>query len=243
MFLRFALSFYVCLLTGLVHAHECGGGDVFEGLVSEGTFNQFSIVGHDHKFGLSHIIQSDPQESFQKIPANKKIRIETSVGTTDRYGRRLGVISFDGQSLQETLLSDGKALIAAQSIDPVCLQVLRAAEARGRRSRLGVWAEGLFPIKSNDLVKLTKHEGQFVVAEGRIRSVGNRESLIYLNFGKFWSEDFTVIAHKQGRQRFRGDLDALAARSGANVRVRGIIEISGGPMIRLLHESQIETSQ
>jgi len=67
---------------------------------------------------------------------------------------------------------------------------------------------------------------------------------IYVNFGRRWSEDFTVTILKRSERRFAAaglDVQRLAGR---RVRVRGWIEERGGaggsPWIEVAHPEQIE---
>ena len=61
-----------------------------------------------------------------------------------------------------------------------------------------------------------------------------------MNFGRRWSEDFTVTIAKRNERIVRGaglDLKALARRT---IRVRGWVEERGGPWIEVTRPEQIE---
>jgi hypothetical protein len=60
-------------------------------------------------------------------------------------------------------------------------------------------------------------QGRFALVEGRVLSVRESGATIYVNFGRRWTEDFTVT-----------------------ILVRGWIEERGGPWIEATRPEQIE---
>lgn len=86
---------------------------------------------------------------------------------------------------------------------------------------------------------LSSHLGRYVIFEGEVLSVGNRTRRTYLNFGRRWSQDVTVVIEARDRERF-GGADDLEALAGRRVRVRGFVEERGGPMVTARHKGQIE---
>ena len=63
---------------------------------------------------------------------------------------------------------------------------------------------------------------------------------IYVNFGRRWSEDFTVTILKRNERRFAAAGLELKKLAGRHVRVRGTVEERGGPWIEATHPEQIE---
>jgi hypothetical protein len=84
--------------------------------------------------------------------------------------------------------------------------------------------------------------GRFSVVEGRVLSVREAGNTIYVNFGRRWSEDFTVTIAKRLQPAFISGGVAPKSLSGQLVRVRGFIEERGGPWIEATHPAQFEVA-
>ena len=82
--------------------------------------------------------------------------------------------------------------------------------------------------------------GRFAIVEGKVVSVRESGGTIYVNFGRRWSEDFTVTISKRNERLFSetGLMPKLLA--GRRVRIRGVIEERGGPWIEAISPGQIE---
>ena len=75
-------------------------------------------------------------------------------------------------------------------------------------------------------------------------SVRTSGATIYVNFGRRWSEDFTVTILKRNERKFATAGFDLQRLAGRRVRVRGWIEQRGGapgsPWIEATYPEQIE---
>lgn len=168
---------------------------------------------------------------------------------TDRHGR---IVAFayagSGPSVQARLLSHGQARVAARtgigSRDSGCTSELFAAEAAARAAGLGVWAEPHYlPRKAGNPAEVLGERGRFAVVEGKVLSVRESGSVIYVNFGRRWSEDFTVTVPKRSERAFSAAGLELKKLAGRNVRIRGYIEERGGPWIEATRPEQIEIQE
>jgi hypothetical protein len=69
---------------------------------------------------------------------------------------------------------------------------------------------------------------------------------IYVNFGRRWSEDFTVTVLKRNERNFTAAGLDLKGLAGRRIRVRGFIEARGeterSPWIEADYPEQIETA-
>ncbi|ACL60739.1 hypothetical protein [Methylobacterium nodulans] len=128
------------------------------------------------------------------------------------------------------LLTAGLALVDAGESDRLCRPALLSVEAAARRERRGLWASES-PLPAEDAAGLAARAGRFVVAEGRVRSVGERRSRTYLNFAPFGEEGLTVTVSKRTwRILLERGLTAAALR-GRRVRARGFVELWRGPTL------------
>ncbi|MES0883830.1 hypothetical protein [Roseibium sp. SCP14] len=147
--------------------------------------------------------------------------------------------------LQAAELEAGVAVFAPDKASGPCADHLRQAETLARGEKSGIWARGKhLPVYSAaDLKELEASAGQYVIAHGRVVSLGKTRSTRYLNFGRYWKTDFTVTLKASDEAEF----DAALGRNGwriedlANktVEIRGVVQVRDGPLIVLRHPEQL----
>jgi endonuclease YncB( thermonuclease family) len=158
----------------------------------------------------------------------------------DRHGRRLGHL-YDtdaGQWIDAALVEAGHLRVVPTAATRACAARLLEAEARARQARRGIWSvDGLAVAATSDLAGRI---GDWVVAEGRVISVGRAGRRIWLNFGEDFRRDFAVVMDDKDLERFRAaGFDALAA-TGWTVRVRGAVVFQDGPRMMIEGPERIE---
>ena len=162
----------------------------------------------------------------------------------DRYGRVVALVTMDGQSVQQALLARGLARVSADIGDSACSANLLAAEKAARAAGLGLWADPYYVVrKAENPAGILAVRGHFAVVEGRILSVRESGSTIYVNFGRRWSDDFTVTVSKRNERKFTAAGLELKKLAGQHVRVRGTVEERGGPWIEAANPAQIEIAE
>jgi hypothetical protein len=118
---------------------------------------------------------------------------------------------------------------------------MRFFPPKGRPARRGLWADPNFaPLPADNLVELGAKRGQFALVEGKVLSVHESGATIYLNFGRRWTQDFTVTILKRQRRTFAAAGVEPKSLEGRRIRVRGWIERRGGPIVEALTPEQIE---
>ncbi|GGE99557.1 hypothetical protein GCM10007285_28960 [Stappia taiwanensis] len=191
--------------------------------------------------------QSDlvfPADGPPVLPGNRlplSLKFADAAEKPDRWNRHLGHFSGDrtGGWLAHALVSSGQAMVAPALSPADCLAPLLSAERQARKERRGLWAtERVWSAhRPEDLGPRT---GRYTLVSGQVLSVGETRSTLYLNFGHRWSRDFTVTVPAADAPAFaQAGLD-LRSLKGTRVRVRGVIQFSGGPGIRVFHPAQIE---
>jgi hypothetical protein len=119
--------------------------------------------------------------------------------------------------------------------------VLFAAEQIARAAKLGLWAEPYYVMtKAEDPAEVLKSRGRFTLVEGKVESVRESGGTIYVNFGRRWSEDFTVTIAKRNARSFSAAGLEPKTLAGRRVRIRGWIEERGGPWVEAARPEQIE---
>jgi endonuclease YncB( thermonuclease family) len=184
----------------------------------------------------------------------RKVTLWRLGASEDRYGRVVALVSAEPrgaagpieitQTVQWLLLSKGLARVAARVGDAACARELLAIEQAARGAGLGLWADPYYVIsQAEDPARILAARGHFAVIEGTVLSVRESGSIIYVNFGRRWSDDFTVTVPKRNERTFTAaglNLKALASR---RVRVRGTVEERGGPWIEVTRPEQIEIAE
>lgn len=177
--------------------------------------------------------------AFSRL-ASGPVRI-AAADAPDRYGRiRAHVYSADGRWLQEELLTAGLAAARPEGGDEACARALLAFEATARRARSGLWAGSNIIVKASDEASLLAGNGLYGVVEGRIVSVGYGSRMVFLDFGRNFRTDFTVMVPKALVPRLLEAGIAVDSLAGRAVSVRGVIEESGGPAIRIADPLALE---
>lgn len=172
---------------------------------------------------------------------------------TDRYGRLVahvfikdGFIKDGGTErwLQADLLRAGSAQVATRIGDAACARALFGAEQSAREAKLGLWADPYYVMnKAEDPAEVLKARGRLALIEGTVLSVRESRGTIYVNFGRRWTEDFTVTIAKRNERVFTAAGLEPKKLAGRRVRIRGWVEERGGPWVDAARPEQIEVVQ
>ena len=176
-----------------------------------------------------------------KRPSFVGAAISPTERKADRYGRLHGFLLPPGgtEPLQIEWLRQGLGLADPIGVKTACAEALLAAEAEARAAKRGVWRH--MRIERADDRSLSRRRADtFAIVEGRVVSVGDRARSIYLNFGTFWRQDFTVQIGKRDLKRHPELLARLVRAEGRTVRVRGRLTERDGPYMRVRDAGQIE---
>lgn len=174
-----------------------------------------------------------------------EVRVLESATGPDRYGRREAYVFIERAGtprlVQELLLEQGHVLALPRPPGTSCSERLARSEATARDRKLGLWGvPGYATLSANDPAGILGSRGRFAIVQGKILSVRESGGLIYLNFGRRWSEDFTAAVLKRNEGSFTVAGMELKRLEGRTVRIRGWIEARGGPWIETSDPRQIE---
>jgi len=184
--------------------------------------------------------------ALEALLAGRTVMLKKLGSDTDRYGRIVAHVFAEGQNLsaQQQMLAQGYARVAADVGSKACAAALLAAENAARVASAGLWNDPSFAIQRADHpAKVLAERGRFTLIEGKVLSVRENRGTIYVNFGRRWSEDFTVTITKRNEALFTGAGITLKKLAGRNIRVRGFVEERGGPWIEAAHPEQIELAE
>jgi endonuclease YncB( thermonuclease family) len=195
------------------------------------------------------------KDALAALASDDDVVLRRADAPTDRYGRVVAYayVQRDGDELfvQGELIGSGFARVGDQVGSRACTVELLGREAAARQAKLGLWADPYYQVLNAETpTDVLAHQGRFALVEGQVVSVRESGSTIYVNFGRRWSEDFTVTISKRNQRNFAAtglDVNGLAGR---RVRVRGWIEervgiggsTGGSPWIEADRPEQIETA-
>lgn len=151
----------------------------------------------------------------------------------DRYGHAQVVLYRPGakQSMQEELLSMGRAVLQDRTASPAAW---KKAEASARAGGRGIWNNPdaiLVPAKAGEAM------GTFRFVQGKVTRTYQGRDMWWINFGEDWKTDFSLRIPKRAWRSFGKD---FAIADGACLRARGTIFHDNGPAIELTRPEQLE---
>jgi endonuclease YncB( thermonuclease family) len=175
---------------------------------------------------------------------DKEVRLAYGGEETDRHGRALAhlyLADAPASWAQAAIVGQGLARVYSFPDNRACLAELMAVEGRARTMKLGIWSDPFYSVRRADRPEtLAGRSGNYELVEGRVLKSERVGARVFLNFGRYWKEDFTVVIEARALRLF-GDsgLDPLVLE-GALVRVRGWVDDWDGPRIEVTHPEQIE---
>jgi micrococcal nuclease len=241
-------------------APACAGAIIATGEVARVIDGKTFILSDGREARLAAVeappaSAADPNEEHAAVGQAAKTALEgllirhsvvlKSAGTgRDRYGRLVAQV-FTGPNqeiwVQSEILTKGYALVAGGGDISTCLSFLRGVERRARAGRLGLWGEPYYVMKEAQYPDDVMTElGRFALVGGKVISVRESGGMMYLNFGRHWTEDFTVTIPKRDQRAFVTAGINPKNLAGRHIEVRGWIEQRGGPVIEAARPDQIE---
>ena len=188
----------------------------------------------------------EAQAELSTLLLNKPVSLGYGGEEVDRYERALAHVFVEGADgervwAQHHMVQAGLARVYSFPDNRSCLDQLFAAERQARAERLGIWTDPYYSVRAADRpADLLERAGRYELVEGRVLLADRSGSRLYLNFGRLWKEDFTVVLEAPALRLFSEDgLDPLTL-DGALIRVRGWVDDRDGPRIEVTHPEQIE---
>lgn len=188
----------------------------------------------------------EAKEALSAMALGKRVRLGYGGEETDRYARTLAHAFIAGEDGAETwaqrdMISRGLARVYSFPDNRSCLAELYAAETEARVKRLGIWTDPYYSVRAADRPgEILRRAGNYELVEGRVLTADEAGGRVYLNFGRYWKEDFTVVIEGAALRLFATEgLDPLVLEQ-AFIRVRGWIDDRDGPRVAVTHPEQIE---
>lgn len=235
-----------CVLSGVAHAQDCRLTPIGTATVRAATDSGI-VLTDGRTVRLAGLEVPNPAQAAPPAGTDIVLKRLGSAPETDRYGRLLAHVFVSENNaerwFQSEIVRNGLARVARVG-DPACARALLAEEHAARTAKLGLWGEPVYVItKAEDPAEVLKQRGRFALVEGTVLSVRESGGTIYVNFGRRWSEDFTVTIAKRNERAFSAAGLEPKTLAGRRVRVRGWIEERGGPWVEAARPEQIEVTQ
>ena len=191
--------------------------------------------------------------ALDALAGGDEVVLRRAEASLDRYGR---VVAYayterDGDEffVQGEMVAAGFARVGDRVDSRACAAELLDRERAARRAKLGLWADPYYAVlDAGAPADILARQGRFALVEGQVASVRESGATIYVNFGRHWSQDFTVTVLKRNERNFTAAGLDLPGLAGRRVRVRGFIEerdnvggkTPGSPWMEVERPEQIE---
>ena len=240
-------------------APACGGDVIVHGLARHAIDGRTFMLDDGREVRLAAVEVPPPEsspgaaakEALDALVGGDDIVLRRADVETDRYGRLVAYAyaERDGDELfaQGELIASGFARVGDHVGGRSCVLELLKSENAARAAKLGLWADSHYDVLDAETpTDVLARRGRFALVEGKVVSVRESGATIYVNFGRRWSEDFTVTVLKRNERNFTAAGLDLKGLTGRRIRVRGFIEARGGtgqsPWIEADYPEQIETA-
>lgn len=174
--------------------------------------------------------------------AGKSVMAEIFANTPDRWGRYSAEMT-EGTSgsLSSELVGAGWARVEASETDIACLATRFRLETAARQAKRGLWADPAYNVlAAADRSAFAHRSGQIVLVEGTVSSVGKWRTLTFLNLGRDRRADPAIVLSRRVTQGLEKANRTTASLEGANVRVRGLLQVRNAPRIEIFSPNAIE---
>ena len=238
---------------------ECKLTTIASGAVASVVDGRTLVLDDGREVRLAAIEVAPPHEpagaaakgALEALAAGRRIDVRAAgdkTPETDRYGRLFGhvyVTSDNAERWAEAeLIAQGHARVAARVGERACANALFARERAARAANLGLWADPVYVVRpADDPAAVAAERGRFAIVEGKVLSVRESGPTIYVNFGRRWTQDFTVTIAKRNESAFTSAGLEPKRLQGRRVRVRGYVEQRGGPWVEATRPEQIELAE
>ncbi len=140
--------------------------------------------------------------------------------------------------IQGRLPQQGHARVYTTKGNEALAAEMLGLEEQARQAGRGLWRLPEYAVRP--ALALDHVADSFQIIQGEVVSVAVTGGRVYLNFGKDWRQDFTVVIPRPDVSGFPGRLRGVRALAGKHVRVRGWVFRLNGPAIRADHGTIVE---
>ena len=164
----------------------------------------------------------------RKMVEGKSVKVEFDVQKMDKYGRLLGYCFTNNTLVNARLLEEGLAVLYTYPPNVKYLKVLLESQARARNKKAGIWSD----LKAISPDQAHNYIDQIGTVKGRVLTTYKSAKCTFLNFGRDYKNDFTVVIFPSSYPYFnRRGINPEQYYRGRVIEVTGRIRRRNGPEI------------
>ncbi|MCZ6862293.1 MAG: thermonuclease family protein [Alphaproteobacteria bacterium] len=184
-------------------------------------------------------LAGEAKQALEKLTLGKRLTLSFGGRRMDRHGRWLAHLHTKSRLwVQGALLKEGMARVYSFADNRAVIAEMLALERESRAAKRGIWGNDFYQVLKAE--KIDRRRRGFQIVEGRVLKVAPTRRRTYLNFGRDWKRDFTIVIEARSRRAFPERGARLKKLEGKRVRVRGWLRWRNGPMLTATHPEQIE---
>ena len=179
-------------------------------------------------------------EKNRELVADKEVALELDAQERDKYGRLLAYVYLkNGEMVNEILAKEGYAYLLTYPPNVKYADKFRKAQIYARENEKGLWSKNIIKrISADDIETLNENIGDFVIVSGKVVNTFKSKSATYLNFGKDYKTDFTIVIFKNNYESFDFDLEKHYLFK--EIEISGKLKKYNGPEIILNDSASIK---
>jgi len=179
----------------------------------------------------------EAKEYNRILVEGKNIRIEFDSQKVDRYGRLLGYCFVDDVFVNAELIKKGYAVLYTYPPNVKYVDLLLKLQKEARNKKLGLWRD--FEVILH--AQADSYINQIKSVKGRVIDTYQSSKCTFLNFGKDYKTDFTIVIFKKSLKEFTKEgIDPVTFYKDKVVIATGRIKEYNGPEIIANSPYQIE---
>ena len=198
----------------------------------------------ERKIGNGWVYNPSPfaleaKEYNRRLVEGKYVRVEFDVEKRDAYGRLLGYVFVGKTFINAKLLEEGVAVLYTRPPNVKYVDLFVKLQRKARKEKKGLWGsyEVIGAHQAYNFIN------QIRTVRGRVLSTYRSRGCIFLNFGRDWRKDFTVVIFKDTWDYFKKKgIDPVVFYKNKLIEVTGRIREYNGPEIIVSLPEQITVS-
>ena len=164
-----------------------------------------------------------------------------SAGLPDRHGAIHAGFMLDGADLAAKLVQTGNGIVRPHPDERLCFAEILGLEERSRRDGLGLWRDPGYAVANASVPEtVLKLADRFAIIAGKVEHIGETKDAVWIDFGKIWRTDVTIVVSKRVWPRFEAAGLTMGQIRGRGIRARGVITIRSGPRMDITEPAAIE---
>lgn len=179
----------------------------------------------------------EAKEFNRKLVEGKTIRLEFDVEKTDKYGRLLAYCFTDETFVNAKLLEEGYAVLYTYPPNVKYSETFVESQKKARQENKGLWKD----YETIDSDQAYNYINQLKTVKGKVLTTYDSGKVVYLNFGRNYKTDFTVVIFRNSLKYFNDKgINPAIFYKGKSVEITGRIKEYNGPEIIVNTPAEIE---